>query len=66
MTTEELIAVKFPHLKLSWLQKVNKKLGLVKKENGGNVEMQVRFGKGQPQWTEWKQRDICELSPSHD
>ncbi len=61
MTTGEFLAIKFPGIPESWLKRVSRKLGLLKEENGGNVEMCTRWSNGTPQWTDWKQRDI-----SHD
>lgn len=65
-TTDELLAIKFPGIRKSWLRKISDKLNLLKNENGGNVEMTVRWRHGKPQWTDWVQRDICELSPTQD
>ena len=65
-STDELLAAKFPGIRKSWLRKISDKLNLLKSENGGNVEMTVRWRRGVPQWTDWNQRDICELSPTQD
>lgn len=66
LTTDEFLAIKFPGIKKSWLQRICSKLNVLKQENGGNVEMHVRWKQGVPQWTDWIQRDICEQSPAQD
>jgi len=66
MTTDELLAVKFPGIRKNWLRKVCDKLSTLKQENGGNVEMHVRWKHGKPVYTDWIQRDICEQSPAQD
>ena len=55
---EDFLARTFPHLRVSWLRRINEKLGALKKENGGYAEMRVRWNKGRDQWTEWNQRDL--------
>lgn len=57
MSTDEFLAVKFPHLRKSWLERINRKLGLLWQENGGNAEMHVRWRKCHPDWTEWSIRE---------
>jgi len=65
-TTDEFLAIKFPGIRKSWLQKISTKLNLLKAENGGNAEMTVRWRHGTSQWIDWNQRDICEQSPARD
>lgn len=65
-STDELLAAKFPGIHKTWLRRISRKLKLLKQENGGNVEMTVRWKHGIPQWTQWNQRDICEMSPTQD
>lgn len=54
----QLLAAHFPHIPRAWLKYVNDKLGKIKQENGGNVEMSVRWTGGEDQWTDWNQRDL--------
>lgn len=54
----QILATRFPHIPLDWLERIDKKLGLFIQENGGNVEMRVRFNGGEDQWTDWSERDF--------
>jgi hypothetical protein len=57
--TDKLLAIKFPHLKKSWLARINRKLALLKQddENGGNVEMVARFSHFSLKWLGWNERE---------
>ena len=55
--TDKFLAVHFPHLKKSWLHRMNRKLGALKQENGGNVEMVARFSSGLLKWLGWNERE---------
>lgn len=57
-STDEFLAIRFPHLKKSWLQKVNDRLATFKLENGGSVEAVIRWSKGHVQWMDWHLRDL--------
>ena len=59
-TTDEFLAIKFPHLRKSWLQKINWRLGWLKQFNGGHGEMVTRFSNGQDRWTGWNERDVSD------
>ncbi len=56
--TAEVLAVRFPHVPKRWLYRLNAKLGKLKAENGGNVDMSARFEAGKVRWTDWTQRDL--------
>lgn len=54
----QFLAAHFPHIPAAWLRRINDKLGRIKQENGGDVEMAVRWSRGKDQWTDWSQRDL--------
>jgi hypothetical protein len=60
--TDKFLAVHFPHLRKSWLRKINDRLGLFKadKKNGGNIEISARFKNGRDEWTKWSGIDYSE------
>lgn len=60
--TDQFLALHFPHLPKSWLQRVNEKLGRLKADpnNGGNVELCTRFNRGRPKWWDWRERELAD------
>jgi hypothetical protein len=51
--TGKFIALRYPHLDKQWLDSVNNGIAEFKKQNGGDVEMHVRWNKGRAKWTDW-------------
>ena len=58
MTTDEYLAIKFKHLKPSWLKRLNAKIGRLKEKNGGDGEQRIQWRKGHPHFDEWTIREI--------
>ncbi len=56
--TDEFLAVRFPHVHKSWLERVNQMLARLFQENGGYAEMHTKFQGTQPVWTEWQIREL--------
>jgi hypothetical protein len=65
-STDELLAIKFPGIRKSWLKRVSKKLMQLMGENGGNAELTTRFKNGRDCWDDWNARYLSELSPTQD
>jgi len=59
-STDEFLAIRFPLIRKSWLERISRKLGLLKQENGGHAEMRVQWKHGTVHWTEWLTRDYSQ------
>lgn len=57
--TDEVLALHFSNLPRPWLEKVNDKIGKLREENGGDVDMHVRWSKCRPKWMDWILREFC-------
>ncbi len=51
--SEKLVALRWPHLKKSWLDEVNEAVGWLKTRFSGNAKMLVPLSGGQMQRPEW-------------
>jgi len=60
-STGEFLAIKFPHVPLNWLRKINQRLGELKQKNITQTEFTVqwRFEQGHwvDRWIDWLTRE---------
>lgn len=52
-STDEFLAIRFPHLRKTWLDEINDAIGWLKQNFKGNATMQIPWNGGIPGEVHW-------------